>query len=193
MKTKLSLLLFSLLIFGQLKAQNSYSLASSLVEFKGTATLYHHWASKTTEAKSEMDMVLKDGKLEKINSVRLEIPAKSIKSTNNTAIMDQRTYEALKADQFPTIVFVLKTIKKLKQGKNKNTVFAEGELTIAGKTQKIKLTLEAKVLEKNSLEITGTYKLKMTDYGIKPPSFVSETLSVGDMVNIDFMLSFTQN
>lgn len=193
MKTKISLLLFACLIFGQLKAQNAYNLVSSLVEIKGTATLYHHWSSKTTQASAQADMVLKDGKLEKINSVRFEIPVKSIKSTNNTDIMDQRTYEALKAEQFPKIVFVLKTVKKFKQSKNKHTVIAEGELTIAGKTQKIKLNIDAKVLEKNSLEITGTHKLKMTDYGVKPPSFISETLSVGDMVNIDFMLSFTQN
>lgn len=193
MKTKLSLLLFAILVFGQLKAQKTHNLASSLVEVKGTATLYHHWSSKTTEASAQADMVLKDGKLEKINSLYFEIPAKSIKSNNKIDLMDQRTYEALKADQSSAIVFVLKEIKKLKQGKNKNTLLAEGELTIAGKTQKISLNLEAKVLEKNSLEVTGSHKLKMTDYGIIPPSFLSETLTVGDMVNISFSLNFTQN
>ncbi len=191
MKTKLSLLLFFVLFFGQLKAQNTHNLVSSLVELKGTATLYHHWSSKTTEANSQADMVLKDGKLEKINNLRFEIPVKSIKNNNKIDLMDQRTYEALKALQFPTIVFVLKTIKKIKP--NKNMVLAEGELTIAGKTQKISLNIEAKVLEKNSLEITGAYKLKMTHYGIKPPSFVAETLTVGDAVNVSFSLNFTQN
>lgn len=42
-----------------------------------------------------------------------------------------------------------------------------------------------------SITFKGTYKLKMADYGVEPPSFMFGAMSTGDAITLDFDVTYT--
>jgi polyisoprenoid-binding protein YceI len=103
--------------------------------------------------------------------------------------MDGKTYEALRADNYPNITFKLDQINKLSKSGDKYEVAASGYLNIAGTTNKIEMCVHAKVGEDGSVSFSGSKKLKMTDYKIKPPTALMGTLTTGDEVEIAFTIT----
>jgi len=61
-------------------------------------------------------------------------------------------------------------------------------LTIAGVTKQV--TLQGKITENadGSATITGSRKIKMSEFGITPPSFMLGALKVGDEVTVEYTL-----
>ena len=67
-----------------------------------------------------------------------------------------------------------------------------GYLTIAGVTKVIGLDIAAKETADGSYEITGSEKLKMTTYGIDPPTAMMGAMTTGDEVTINFRTVLVQ-
>jgi polyisoprenoid-binding protein YceI len=65
-------------------------------------------------------------------------------------------------------------------------------LTIAGTAKKTDLYVQGKVGGDGSLTFNGSKKLKMTDFGIKPPTALMGTMTVGDEVEIVFSVTLKQ-
>jgi polyisoprenoid-binding protein YceI len=67
-----------------------------------------------------------------------------------------------------------------------------GYLTIAGTTNKIDLYALGKVGSDGSITFSGSKKLKMTDYKIKPPTALMGTMTTGDEIEIVFQVTLKQ-
>jgi polyisoprenoid-binding protein YceI len=100
--------------------------------------------------------------------------------------MDTRAYDALKAAKYPNISFKLLSATPTTNSANKSTFKVVGELTITGATKQIEMTANATKNADGSVIITGSQNLKMTQFGIKPPSFMFGALKVTDNLTIDY-------
>lgn len=154
---------------------------------KGTSNL-HDWESTAKEVRAKGDINLQQGKFTAINTLSVEIPVKSIKSTKGS-IMDNKTYDALKADSHANITFKLEGVTPIKSQQDGYSVTASGNLAIAGTTKKIELTVKGKANDDGSITFNGSYKLKMTDFGIKPPTALMGTMKVGNDIEVVFSIT----
>ena len=99
--------------------------------------------------------------------------------------MDKKTWGALKSEEFSDITCSLKDFD-IQKADTKYTITANGEMTIAGSTKPLTITINAKFLEDGSLKFTGSKALKMTDFDVTPPKALLGTLKTGDDITIDF-------
>ncbi|NVK53350.1 MAG: YceI family protein [Flavobacteriaceae bacterium] len=182
------ILLFAINFLFCQKATDSKELNISLpsnVAIKGTSSL-HDWESIVE--KTNATMILSSIENTKdIESLKVIIGATSIKSGKR--LMDKLTYKALKSKKYPFITFVFKKGKLVKENDNEIDIELNGDLTIAGVTKNV--TVLTNVNKKGTdIFLKGTYKLKMTDYGIKPPRALFGTIKTGDEITINFNLKF---
>ena len=119
-------------------------------------------------------------------TAKVEIPAKSLKCGEGK--MDKNMYETIKADENPTITFVLSSYDLADPTANSFVANTTGKLTIAGHDNTCVLKVKAVRGEDGSIVASGTHKLLLTDFGIKPPRFMFGTLRVGNEITIQFNL-----
>lgn len=187
MKIKLiTIVLLSSIVLGNVAyAQTKLSARSAKISLSGNSTM-HKWSSNVTKVAFSGDFGLAEGNLAKINAAVVKIETKSIKSHNDSDLMDERTHKTLKADQFPSISYeYTNTLSSDLNGKD-GTVKINGKLTIAGVTKPADLTLKVTTLANGDIQVKGSEVILMSTFGIKPPSFVAGTLKVEDKVNIAF-------
>lgn len=92
-------------------------------------------------------------------------PVRSFKSGNKT--MDGKMQDTMKEAQFKKIEYKLIELKP-KAGAA-GQFEATGALTISGQTRTNTMTVTAEKVEGANLKISGSYAMKMTEYGVKPP------------------------
>jgi polyisoprenoid-binding protein YceI len=178
---------------------------ASLVRVQGTSPL-HDWEMKGTSIGGFVEFAnpvqfdtnqatpagLQDGKLAvKVHAI-VPIGAVHSEALEMPDTMDNLMQSTMKADQFRTIQYTT-TALKLKTPHAAGTPFefdADGELTIAGVTNKVSfpVTIAPSATEKDNITISGQAKVKMTDYGVKPPApnFGLGMMKCGDDVIILF-------
>lgn len=189
MKWKFAILLFFAISF--VYGQANYRVSSYYLVVKGTSNL-HDWESKANEVRANGSMTVDaTGILKSIQSLYVEVPVKAIKSQKGS-IMDNKTYNALKADAFPNITFKLDKITGLGKRGDIYDVNAAGALTIAGSTNKIDIYVQGKLDGNSGIIFSGAKKLKMTDYKINPPTALMGTLTTGNEVEIAFQVTLKQ-
>jgi polyisoprenoid-binding protein YceI len=101
------------------------------------------------------------------------VPVESLKSAHGG--LDKNLRKTLKASEHPAITFTLRSYKV--EGAN---VTAEGELSVAGKARAVLLT--------SRLFVEGSQPLKMTDFGIKPPTMMLGAVKTSDDVTVRWRL-----
>lgn len=180
-----SIFLFFMFILtaGIAGAQSKYSTKSFQLVINGTSNV-HDWSSKATVVNVTGDFLLNNNIPEKLNNATVKVATKSLKSTKNSDLMDDRTYSTLKADKFPEIVYVFTKIINVQQSGGETIMNVSGNLTLSGVTKPTDLTLRIKSLANGDLEIKGSKKILMSTYGIKPPSFMLGAMKVGDEVTL---------
>jgi polyisoprenoid-binding protein YceI len=174
---------------GALRAQEAYRVADPDIKVLGTSNL-HNWSMEakdiTCAAKFRFDLAT--GVLpQSLAELDLEIPVHNLKSGESS--MDSRAYTAMKADKFETITFTSTSAVIVPGQKNQFQLKATGTMTIAGASQPVVLTAACQVNPDGSIVCNGSQQLKMTDYRIKPPSFMLGALKTGDQLNINFSLT----
>lgn len=185
--TRQSILLFFALFFiaGIADAQSKYSTKSFQLMINGTSNV-HDWSSKATNVNVTGDFLVNNNIPEKINNATVKVQTKSLKSTKDSDLMDDRTYSTLKADKFPEIVYVFTKIINVQQSGGETIMNVSGNLTMCGVTKPTDLTLRIKTLANGDLEIKGSKKILMSTYGVKPPSFMLGAMKVGDEVTLTY-------
>ena len=120
-----------------------------------------------------------------VESAELTVLAASLDCKN--AKMNDHMLKALKAKEHPTIGFRISSYEVAK-GAGGADGTAIGQLTLGGVTKSITVTAHATPDAAGALRLTGTYPLRMTEFGLKPPSLMMNTMKVTDDVKVNFDL-----
>ena len=152
----------------------------------------HDWScsSSTLNASIALDEAYDTRPLTSIDkpiaSVVVTIPVKSLKCGHGK--MDDNMYKALKAEQYPDIKYVLTTyeIDKTRTTADAFVALTKGELTVAGQTKTIEMPLTTLRRDGGSMKGEGSVALKITDFGIKPPTAMLGALKTKDDIQISF-------
>jgi len=173
-----------------LRAQAGYKLLPGkdvAVKVLGSSNI-HDWTETATGLTSDGDFRFEGGQLRSLHAFTLSVDVKSLKSDHES--MDNRTYKSINADKFPTVTYKLSSAVITMVQKNKYTIKATGDLTIAGATQPIVLNVSAIVNADNTISCTGSQNIKLTDYKISPPSFMLGAMKVKNDLTIQFNLVY---
>lgn len=191
MKTiKLRTLIFSLILIATIavaQSQNVYRLSSesSKLLVTGTSSI-HDWEMKASDFNSEALLQVSPDKTVSVTQVEFSCPVAGINSGNR--IMDNKTYKALKEEQHPLINFLINPQNNVRISEDNHTV--SGLLTIAGKTKEVKFPCNVTFTGRERFKISGEAPLKMTDFGIEPPTAMMGALKTGDEVVVRFDFEF---
>jgi polyisoprenoid-binding protein YceI len=177
----------------ELQAQSVYKILPGKdvnVKVLGSSNV-HDWTMVSTGIVSQGEFKIDNDQLRSLTAFSFIVDAKSLKSEHSS--MDDRTYKAINADQFPKISFKLTSAAITALQKSKCTIKATGELTISGATKTEVLTVDAVINPDNTITCTGSQKIKLTDFKIQPPSFMLGAMKVKDDLTIQFNLVYKNN
>jgi polyisoprenoid-binding protein YceI len=179
------------LIMPQLsKAQATYKLAEgadATIKVLGSSNV-HDWTMTATAMESKGTFRVAGKELKGISALSFSVAFKNLKSEHSS--MDSRTYKTVNATSFPIVIYKLNTAAVSFVDKNKYLVKTEGWLAISGVSKPISMDVTAVVNSDNTITCTGSQKIKLTDYGIKPPSFMLGAMKVYDDLTIQFTLIY---
>lgn len=196
MKTinRLKLVFSSLLVLAltiQISVAQTYNLsnnASSLI-VDGTSNL-HDWDVKAANQSGKLAITLDGSKVAKIDQLDFSVVAESLKSGKSG--MDKNTYKALNTGKHKNITFKMTNVKKLDCADSGNCkVTVTGNLSIAGKSKSVDLNFDMKVTD-SKITLNGSRKLKMTEFGVEPPTAMFGTITTGDDIVVKFQSTFTK-
>ena len=159
----------------------------------GTSNL-HGWSCKATALDAAIDLdaalaaQIATAPPKALKRVQVKVPVKSLKCGHGA--MDDNLYKALKADQSPEISYILATFEAAPgEAKDTFTLHTVGTLMVAGTEKKIEMDVVATRLADGSVTAKGLVPIKMTDFGIKPPTAIFGRLKTGDEVKVNFELT----
>jgi polyisoprenoid-binding protein YceI len=177
----ISIILF---IFTVGYTQNSALIPqNSTIDVLGTSSV-HGWEIKASKIIGELGMESSN----QINFLSIKIPVNSLKS--GKGIMDGKTYDAFDYKKNPNISFQLTDASKVKLTDKDIEIILTGNLTMAGETKKTSIKAIGKITKTGDYQLKGSVVLKMTDYGMKPPTAFFGTMKTGDSVTIKFDCTF---
>lgn len=192
-----SLGLFFFLIIGcfpNLEAQSNYKIVESGatdMKLSGTSTL-HDWEmnskSCTGNALFKFELVKKEN-LISLKSLTFSLVVEDLKSEEKT--LDNNAYKALKTDEYKDITYTLISAKIVSRKNQEYLLKTRGSLIIAGVTKIISMNVTCTVNKDSTITCTGFKTLKMTDYNVKPPTFMLGAMKTGDTIKLDFILVYT--
>lgn len=188
----LLLIAFSL-ISAKVLVRDTYTLAKGYtVTIHGTSNL-HNWDETVGTVTGSSSVSWNSDGSFNMEALTLKIEVHSIKSSEGGA-MNNNTYKALKADADPEITFTLTSpLKSIKTATSAIIVSANGNMTIAGVTKPVIMQVKASMPQKGVMQFEGTQALKMTDYGVSPPTALFGALKTGDAITITFKTDFSQS
>lgn len=187
----------ALVVFaGVARAQETARIAvapESKLWIDGTSNL-HGWSCKAEkmDAAVELDKAAA-GQLpvappKALKRVEVKVPVKSLKCGHGA--MDDNLYKALNADASPEVSYIMASFEVVPgEVKDSFTLKTVGSLTVSGKENKISMDVVATRLPDGTVKATGMVPIKMTDYGIKPPTAIFGRLKTGDEVKVNFELT----
>jgi polyisoprenoid-binding protein YceI len=162
----------------------------SEVTVEGTSTMHaYHCTTNKIMAYVDVDPgYTKDlTKIAKpIVSVKVNIVVNTLKCGNGT--MDKNLYSTLNAEKNPLITYTLSGYDILNGLSSSFAANTKGSLKISGTEKLIDMKVNASRLAEGKVTAEGEQTLLMTDFGIKPPSFMLGTLKVGNEVKVKFNL-----
>lgn len=182
------LLLVAWLMTGDLHvlAQPAYNSIRprSTVTIKGTSNL-HDWEMEVRDFDCSV-MLFQEPEALQLQAVRFVAKAGSI--THQSSIMNNKTHDALMTDRYPDITFQASTkeVLRINQGAFQGSL--TGTLRIAGEANRITLPFTGEILSGAEVLISGSEELRMSDFGIRPPTAILGTLKTGDEVTVDFRM-----
>jgi hypothetical protein len=157
------------------------------VKVLGTSNL-HNWSMEDKDVTCSVKFMYGAGKTLPVSlaAFTFTVPVHDLKS--GSAGMDSKAYDAMKAKNSGNITFAASSSTITPGSAGHFTVKSDGSLTIAGVTRSVVLTAACMVKADGSITCTGTNKLLMTDYQIKPPTYMLGTLRTGNSLTIDFTM-----
>ncbi|WP_461448618.1 YceI family protein [Mucilaginibacter sp.] len=171
-------------------AQATYKLAISpdvTIKVLGSSNV-HDWVMTSTAMESQGDFIIDGDKLRSLHRFTFRLAVKSLHSEH--ASMNDRTYKSVNASKYPSISYKLTSAIVTATAPGKYLIATKGDLTIAGATQPISMDVTAIVGADHVITCIGEKKIQLTDYGIKPPTFMLGTMKVTNDLTIQFNLIY---
>jgi hypothetical protein len=161
--------------------------ANADIKVLGTSNV-HDWTMEDKDVVCMAKFTYAAGKAmpNGLSGLTFSFPVHSLKSGKSG--MDSKAYEAMKAKSGGDIVFKSSSSTVTPGGGGQFSVKSNGSLTIAGVTKPVVLTAACLVKADGSISCTGTDKLLMSDYQIKPPTYMMGALKTGNALTIDFTM-----
>ncbi len=190
MKTNRKLVLFAIIAFtmsfSSVKAEDTYNIvpAMSSVQVLGTSTL-HAWKMNSQNIISTAKV---NNNTQIVSSV-FQVATNSLKSTEGS-MMDNIAHKAMKMKNFPAIIFTIQSDRVISTNKTGFEGTVTGNLMIAGVSRPITIPVNVTYLVNNMIKVEGNEPLKMTDFGIKPPTAMFGAIKSGDVIHVAFLLVF---
>ena len=120
-----------------------------------------------------------------VGAVDLSLPVDKLECGNGQ--MNGHMRKALRMEEHAQIAFRLASYE-LNRSNDSLLVTMTGSLTLGGTEKPIELVGLATATPEGALRVTGTYGLKMTEYGLKPPTLMFGRIKVHDLVKVGFDL-----
>ena len=162
----------------------------SEITIQGTSTL-HDFHCKTDKILAYVDVdpsYTKD--LTKVArplvSVKVNIVARTLTCGGGT--IDNNMYKTLKTDQFQLIKYTMSGYDLLDATTSSFSANTKGTLQIAGQDKPVDIKINAARLAEGKATAEGEQTIKLTDFGIDPPSFMFGRLKVGNEIKVKFNL-----
>jgi len=196
------LIIFSLAFGASLRAQNSESRlyaaqSQSLLWIEGSSNM-NQFRFKTSQIRgtgyldtppAEAGRSLADSSQRARIKVRVSIPVRSLDGGNK--LMNQDMYEALKAEVAESIQYELLEARLIERADSPQGWFqieAIGTLMIAGKIDTIAMNIKLRQLADGRLHLKGQKLLRMTAFGVTPPSALRGLIKANNEIVIHFDL-----
>jgi hypothetical protein len=173
-------------------SQTSYILnqGNSKMTILGTSSL-HDWEMEVRDIDFSITLIT-DGKvISGIQDTYFSCTTTSIVS--DYKLMDKKTYNALKAEEFSSIEFRMINGNISIITGNEFSGTAAGYLSIAGQTREVNVPFRGNLLNNGQLDLKGKVNLKMSEFDIDPPTAIAGTLKTGDEVSIVYTLKLEKN
>ena len=120
-----------------------------------------------------------------VQTVVADFPTANLDCKNGT--MNEHMRKALKAEDNPNIQFRLASYDiATTEGQIKGQL--RGTLAMGGVEKPVLIDATAKPAGEGFLRVTGTTKLRMTEWGLKPPTLMFGTMKVNENVQVSFDL-----
>jgi len=179
-----------LLIGADRPPKDGYILTGNYeVTIDGTSNL-RDWKEKVGDVTGEMTAVVNDDGSVELRSIRICMKVLSIKSDMGR-VMDNKTYEALKAATYPEIQFTVSAPIQLVQVRDCQTAFpVKGDLALAGMSKPVTMLVTTFEIRQRNLSFEGSQRINMSDYGVKPPSALFGTMRAAPDITIHFKTNF---
>jgi len=118
-----------------------------------------------------------------VSQVAVTIPSEKLDCRNGT--MNEHLRKAIKAKEFPTVVFRASSYD-LSRANESVGVTLNGSLTLGGVEKPIAVKAQAKPGADGTLIVSGTREIKMTEFGLKPPTLMLGTMKVDEKITVGF-------
>ena len=187
----LAVFLMLALVAATNNAQAPYRIGGTpTMTLYGTSTL-HNWTMTAHSFTANGQFTVSPAnQLTAINSLSVVLPVHNLKGESGG--LNDNAYDALKASTYKDISFSLTSAAITPDGGSKYKIAAHGNLTIAGTTKPITLNVTGVLNADQSLSVSGSVAFKMSEYGVKPPTFMFGAMSAGDALTLNYALVFVQ-
>ena len=171
-----------------LNNNQNYRAQGLTIAISGTSTL-HDWTLKSDKGKCEVNFVMTGDKPTGIAALSFTIPVETLKSGKSA--MDKNTYKAMNADEHKNVSFTLVSGTVTQKDATTYQIVTIGRMTIAGTTRQMDLLATAKYNPADkSFTVTGSEKMKMTDFNVTPPTVMFGSIKTGNDITIAFSSKF---
>ena len=176
-----------------LHAQSIYKINNSKdndMKLSGTSTL-HNWTMDAKTFTGDAQFSLNPANANQITSIKslnFSLAVANLKSGESG--LDNNAYKALKIKQHKNIHYKLISATVLHAEGNNYLVKTQGTLKIAGITKAVSMDVKCVVNKDESITCTGSDKINMSDYQVKPPTFMLGVMKTGNAITLDFILVY---
>ncbi|MEO7767512.1 MAG: YceI family protein [Ferruginibacter sp.] len=171
-------------------SQNTYFLNNYDATINGTSNV-QKWSQKIGNIWGSCNVMQSTDKDVSLQWFKIGMQVNSIKS-DRFPIMNSLTFKALKGDEFPEITFsIIKPIDSIRCSGSPSFLAARGRLTIAGVTREIILLMKC-LFENHLITVEAKQEVKMTEYGITPPTALFGFVKTGNIINLNFKATFSK-
>lgn len=200
-----------LFLTGEADAESFTALPESRVQLNGSATL-RRWRCENRQVSGFVEVGLSLQDIHRLETAllngadltapnldlpvssppraRITVPVRSLICGNDA--MERDMYGALKAEQFPTIEYEFSHVESVavlqEAGAIRFKIQTEGILEIAGSRQVVRMDVTIERQGEDTFKIFGKKRVKMTDFGITPPSAFWGLIRAHDPVDVIFDL-----